>query len=193
MPFSRSSFLALAMVSCVSSCALPASSRSTLENQDIAVSFLVGGRSIDHSDFESASVYGVELDWKQKDERLSYEFGATVGDDSVREGGVIRDVDFYEGYFGARWHFPDYSERLTPYVSAGANYLKADRTTTNGNLISSAEDWGGGVYVRAGAYGPIGSFAFEGGTKVLAGGDLRVVFGDDYDWIQFTLTLGFTK
>lgn len=189
----RPSFAILALALCASSCTLQSAGRQMNEIYDVNTSLLAGWRSIDHPQFDSHAVLGIEFDVKPKEENLGLEVGISAADESVSDGGIRREADFYEGYAGLRWHFPQASERFLPYVSLGANYFKADRVSTVGATVTSAEDWSGGVYARAGLHGPIGSFGLDGGTEILAGADVRAVFGDDYDWVQLTFMLGFTR
>lgn len=187
------SILLLALTLAFTSCTLPSGASRSKDPMVLHSTLLVGARSIDHPQYDSHAPIGFEVDAKRSQQSLGYEIGASVGSESSTQNGLRQEGDFYEGYAGVRWHFMDASDRVVPFVSTGLSYLNADRETLiGGAVVAEAEDWSGGAYIRAGAYGTVGETTFDGGTKILLGGDVRAVFGDDYDWIQFSLMLGFS-
>ncbi len=193
MPHARHAVSLLLLALAGTSCVAAVEEQVQYESLAIRTTLHAGVRSLDHSQFDSHPVYGVEVDVKPEGSRLGYEVGTSFATDSGTSSGVDVEGDFYEAYGGIRWHFPNFSDRAMPYVGAGASYFQADRQSEVGGIVTTAEDWSGGGYVRFGVYGPVGKLGLDGGSRVLAGGDLRAVFGQDYDWLQFTLTLGFAR
>ena len=58
---------------------------------------------------------------------------------------------------------------------------------------AEADDHGAGPYVCAGVLWSLGRIGYGSGAEVVLGMDLRALSGEDYDYEQLTLVLGFGK
>ena len=150
----------------------------------------VGIRSTDHDIFDSHPVIGVEVTTQEEGRPFGLEFGMTAASDDGDTLTASHDVDFYEGYVGIRKVWSREMGRYYPFVGIGGTYMKIDRKIESGGGVLRAEDWGGGVYLHAGAYTVVGRSTIDGGVEFVAGADLRAVFSDDIDFIELSVVFG---
>ncbi len=152
-----------------------------------------GIRSLDRDAYDGRALYGLEFDGYREDSWVGYELGATAGAEDRSAGTTTEDADFFEGYLGLRKTWYSEGNGYYPFVSVGATYVKTNRERSTPMGSTSPVDWGGGAYVRAGAYRVLTRAAFDGGTDVTAGADIRVVIAQDIAWAELGLSLGFGR
>jgi hypothetical protein len=153
-------------------------------------SILAGARAIDHDHADGLPAYGLELS-SEDDRGWGYEL---VGTYAAEEAGGPRDRDleFDELGLGVRRTFRgDESSRLTTLVGAGAVFTRVENTLHDPR--SDFDDEGGAGYAHAAVMWNVAPFDLEHGTEALIGLDLRGLIGDDYDYLQLALVLGFGR
>ena len=156
---------------------------------------LGGWRSVDHDVFEGHPVGGLEVDLYRPEAPFGYEIGLSYGTEDEDVGALDVEGQFYEGYLGIRKTWG--SGGVHPYVGLGGTYGVIDRNsrTPIGQRISD-DEVGAGGYVHAGAYWVIGGAGLDsalGASELTLGFDLRGVVGDDADYGQAAITLGFGR
>ncbi len=161
------------------------------EEVEVRANLIGGYRAVDHEIFESHPVVGFELELARPRAPFGYEAGYLVGWEDEDVDGVEHEGSFHEAYLGLRKTWVARGGRAQPYVGAGAAWMKAVRDAEAGAHEADFDDRGGGGYVHAGVAWLVGNLAFDRETTVYLGFDVRGVIGDDMDYAQGALTLGF--
>jgi hypothetical protein len=162
------------------------------EDTEVHANFIGGYRAVNHDVFEDHPVVGLELQSDHAGDPFGYEVGYLVGWEDQDVGNVEHEATFHEAYAGLRrtWHPRG---NMRPYVGGGAAWMKAEREATSGGVENDFEDNGAGGYVHAGIAWRLGYLPLDRWTEVLLGIDVRGVVGDDMDYGQVALTLGFGR
>ena len=190
----RTPLLPLLLSLALSACVSGSPSRAGFSDDVLLRTHVSGGfRSLDHEVYEDHAVIGVGFEARTEESPYSWEFGATLGEEEQDVGPTEHDADFYEGFVGVRARWDRGPGSLAPYVGAGGTYVKVNRELTTGGNTTTAEDWGGGGYVRAGASVELLELGLDGGTPVHLGFDVRAVFAEDVDFVDAAVVLSFGR
>ncbi len=156
--------------------------------------FLAGGRVVDHDLADDGHpVLGLELETRDAEVGWGYEVGGNFGTEEEQVApGTLHEVEFQELGLGLRRTWVGES-RLRPFVGAGAAWMKAENTVRSAGPTKEFDDRGAGAYLHTGLLWSFGRYPFDRGTEILLGFDLRGVLGDDIDYGQLALVLGFGK
>ncbi len=150
--------------------------------------FSGGYRALEHDVFDGHATYGLELATCERASGWGYELGASYG---AEDAGGPREhtAEFTEYSFGLRRSWVSAQSSLQPYLGFGGALTNIDNRLHAPR--SEFDDDGGAAYVHGGVLWNLGSYAFDRGTEVLVGLDVRAQAGDDVDYAQLALVLGF--
>ncbi len=149
-----------------------------------------GYRAVRHDDSEGHAAYALDLVTRESESGWGYEIGASYGAEDL---GGARDhqAEFDEYSFGLRRSWQPAGRSARPYVAFGGALTTIEHRLHDPR--DEFEDEGGAVYVRSGVLWDLGRYAFDRGTEVLVGFDVRGQAGDDADYVQLLLVLGFGR
>ena len=99
--------------------------------------------------------------------------------------------EFDEFSCGLRRTFGTEQDRARPYLGFGGSLTRLEHALELPD--SDFDDHGAGAYACGGLLWSLGRVGYGGGTELLLGLDLRVLSGQDYDYQQLGLVLGFGK
>lgn len=159
---------------------------------EVHANFIGGYRAVNHDVFEDHPVAGLELQSDRPGDFVGYEVGYLIGWEDQDVGNTEHEATFHEVYAGVR-HTWSSKSNLRPYVGVGAAWMKAEREATSPVADNDFEDRGAGGYVHTGVNWRLGYLPLDRWTEVLLGLDVRGVIGDDMDYGQVALTLGFGR
>lgn len=180
--------LALALAG--AACQVP---RAWGEGVGLQANFLGGGRVLDHDSYDAQLVAGVELATRDPELGWGYELGGLYGSEETDVPAGELEGEFAEVYLGLRRDWKPADSPLRPYAGAGGAWMKTTNRLRSSGPTSEFDDRGGGAYLHGGLLWSLGRFDFDRGTEILLGFDLRGVIGDDYDYGQAALVLGFGR
>src|SRR5262245_4972622 len=179
--------VACTVLALATACALP---RPYGEGVTLHTIGSAGYRLLDHEIFDGHDVYGLELATCDLESGWGYELGGSYGfEDEI--GPREPSAEFNELYFGLRRSWPSEWGSARPYLGFGGAYTRVDLDAHSPH--EEFEQEGGAAYAHAGVLWPVGPPWLEHGTEVLVGFDLRGELGDDYDYVQLALVLGFGR
>ncbi len=180
--------LLLAACALTGACAAP---RPYGRGVDVQALFSGGYRALEHdrfADLDGHPVYAFELATRENTSGWGYEVGASY---AVERAGGAREhrAEFDELSLGLRRSWQPEGSSARPYLGfGGARTVVQHRLHDPG---STFEDRGGAAYLHGGVLWDLGSYAFDRGTEVLVGVDLRAQAGDDADYVALALVIGF--
>lgn len=171
----------------LAACAAP---RPYGEGVGLHTLFSGGYRAVTHDDFDGHAVYGLELVTREPESGWGYELGASYGTEDAG-GARAHSAEFEQFSFGLRRSWQPEGSSARPYLAFGGarevieQRLHAPR--------AEFDERGGAAYVRGGVLWDLGRYAFDRGTEVVVGVDVRGQAGDDQDSVQLALVLGFGR
>ncbi len=187
----RALVLALAAASLGAGCSSLARPWGT--EVELRTNLLGGFRAVDHEVFDGHPVIGLELETRDPEVGWGYELGGSYGSEEEDLASDELEAEFDEIYLGVRRTWADPERSLRPYAGVGAAWMVTENLLRTGGPTGEFEDRGAGAYAHTGLMWSLGSYPVERGTEVLVGVDLRGVLGDDIDYGQIALVLGFGR
>ena len=181
-------FVAGALASAASACTLP---RPYGDTVDLHTLFAGGYRSVQHEAFDGHRAYALALTTCDPANGWGYELGASYGTEDGEDGARPVSGEFDDFSFGLRRTFGTDDDRARPYLGFGGSLMRLERSLEA--PTAEADDHGAGPYVCAGVLWSLGRIGYGSGAEVVLGMDLRALSGEDYDYEQLTLVLGFGK
>jgi hypothetical protein len=148
-----------------------------------------GYRALNHDDYEGGPAYGLELVTRESS-GWGYELVGTYAAED-RSGPQQPSAEFNELGLGLRRSWDGQAGGARPYVGFGGALTRVEHDLREPTV--EFEDDGGAAYVHGGVLWNLGRYDFDHGTEFLLGFDLRGLVGDDYDYAQFSLVLGFGR
>jgi hypothetical protein len=149
-----------------------------------------GYRFVDDETFDGHDAYGLELVTCELESGWGYELGGTYGFEDVSDPREP-SAEFNEVYLGLRRTWPAEWGSARPYLGFGGAFTRVDLDLDSPE--QEFEDEGGAAYAHGGVLWRVGPLPFEHRTEFLVGFDLRGLVGDDYDYAQLALVLGFGR
>lgn len=152
---------------------------------------LIGGyRAVDHPIHDGHPVYGLEFVTNERESGWGYELGGSYGYED-QSGPRSPSAEFNEVYLGLRRSWGPETGSARPYVGLGGAFTRVEHDLHDPRF--EFEEEGGAAYLHGGVLWPLGPLYFQRETEVLLGLDLRGLVGDDYDYGQLSLVLGFGR
>jgi hypothetical protein len=151
---------------------------------------LTGGyRALNHDQYDGGPAYGLELVTRDGS-GWGYELGGTYSAED-QSGPHAPEAEFNEVGLGLRRGWEGQAGGARSYVGFGGAFTRVDHTLHQ--PFNEFEDEGGAAYLHGGVAWNLGRYDFDHGTEVLLGFDLRGLVGDDYEYAQLSLVLGFGR
>jgi len=170
-----------------SACALPRPYGQGVTLHTIATG---GYRALDHERFDGHDVYALELVTRESESGWGYELGGSYGFED-ESGARAPSAEFNEVFLGLRRSWQPRSGSARPYLGLGGAFTRVEHDLHAPRL--EFEEEGGAAYAHGGVLWLLGPLPFERRTEVLLGFDLRGQVGDDYDYAQLALVMGFGR
>jgi len=148
-----------------------------------------GGRVLASSPYDGHPVVAAEIATNDTRNGWGYEVQASYGEEDVRAASGDLEGRFEEYSLGVRHTFGGPEQRIV--VGFGGAVTRVQNSLDSPD--TSFQDHGGGAYAHAALQWALGEVPFDPGTDFLAGLDLRALVGDDYDYVQLALVLGFAR
>ena len=158
------------------------------EDVSLHTEFLGGYQTLDHEAFEEHAVAGLDFVTRDARHGFGYELGGSYGTEEENDASG-RSAEFSEFYLGLRrtWYAGNGSMR--PYLGAGGTWLLVENDFDS--PPDTLDEKGFGGYVHTGILWSLGDWEVERSTEVVVGIDVRGVLGDDVDYGQVALVIGF--
>lgn len=149
-----------------------------------------GARALSHDEFDGHGMVALELATNDPENGFGYELGGSYAAEDEESGGVEREGEFNELALGLRRTWRTSSGRRT-VLGAGGAFTRVEHTLRSPTREFDEE--GGAVYAHVALQWELGPVDIDPGTDFLIGVDLRALAGDDYDYAQLALVLGFGR
>lgn len=149
-----------------------------------------GYRALAHSDFDGHPAYAFELATNDTRNAWGYEIHGSHGDEESDSFEIDHEARFNDLSLGLRRTWAG-SGNLRTVLGFGGALTRVANTIDDPTRRFTDE--GGAAYGHAALHWIQGEVPFDPGTDVLIGVDLRVLVGDDYDYAQLALVLGFGR
>jgi len=168
-------------------CTLPRPYGDTI---DLHTLFSGGYRAVQDDVFEGHRAYAFAITTSDPANGWGYELGATYGHEEAG-GPRNHEGEFDEFSAGMRRTFGSEDDRARPYVGFGGSLTRVEHALDAPD--SDFDDHGAGAYACGGMLWSLGRVGYAPGAEVVLGVDLRALSGQDYDYQQLALVLGFGK
>jgi len=176
-----------AVLALASACVLPRPYGEGVTFHTVATG---GYRVLDHSTFDGHPVYGLELVSRERESGWGYELGGSYGFED-ESGPRAPSAEFNEVFLGLRRSWEPEGSSARPYVGLGGAFTRVEHDLHDPHV--EFEEEGGAAYAHGGVLWPLGPLPYQRETEVLLGFDVRGQLGDDYDYAQLSLVLGFGR
>lgn len=180
--------LIVASAGIAGACGAPRPFGSGVEIQTL----LYGGeRLLAHDEFDGHTVWGLELATTERSSGWGYEAQWNYGAEEGEVNGVEDDAEFDEFALGLRRTWRSVGA-LRTVLGAGAAYTQVEhiRRSTPTRLT---DETGAAGYAHVALQWVRGMLPFDPGTEFVIGVDVRALAGDDYEYAQIALVLGFGR
>lgn len=152
---------------------------------------LYGGyQALSDDHFDGHQVFALELSTLDSENGWGYELLGGYGTEDARSQGITREAEFDEVALGVRrvWGA---GSNLRKVVGLGGAMTRVENTVSP--PTSRFDDHGGALYAHAGLQWARGEVPFDPGTDFFFGFDLRALTGEEYDYAQLAVVLGFGR
>ena len=183
---SRSSTLA-ALALLVSACAAPRPFGTGVELDTV----LYGGyQALSHDHFDGHPIVALEFATLDLENGWGYELLGGYGNEETRHQGVTHEAEYDEVALGVRrvWGA---GSNLRKVVGVGGAMTRVENSVSP--PTNRFDDHGGALYAHAGLQWASGEVPFDPGTDFFFGLDLRALTGEEYDYAQLAVVLGFGR